>query len=100
MKQIEGIPETIDAEQESEEDDEDYSEEEVKESHKHNKKGRQGVSAECFGKWNKKGDFVPPVIKKSEKTKEEIRARLSKSFLFQHLEPNDMNIVINAMQEC
>jgi len=40
------------------------------------------VSAECFGKWNKKGDFVPPVIKKSEKTKEEIRARLSKSFLF------------------
>jgi hypothetical protein len=40
------------------------------------------VSAECFGKWNKKGDFVPPVIEKSEETKEKIKARLLKSFMF------------------
>lgn len=82
MKKISGIPETLDVDQESEEDDEDYAEEEVKKTHKKDKKGRQGVSAECFGKWNKKGDFVPPVVKKSEDTKEKIKARLAKSFLF------------------
>jgi cAMP-dependent protein kinase regulator len=91
---------TVEVEAESEEDEDEFHEEEVKKVHKKDKKGRQGVSAECFGKWNKKGDFVPPVIPKSEETKEKIQVRLAKSFLFNHLETNEMNIVINAMQEC
>jgi cAMP-dependent protein kinase regulator len=64
------------------------------------KAGRQGVSAEVYGDWNKKDNFIPPVIPKSEETKLKIQERLSKSFLFSHLDPKDMEIVIQAMQEC
>lgn len=95
---MQGIPVTND--DESEEDEDDIDHEEVKKTHKKTKKGRQGVSAECFGKWNKKGDFAPPVIMKTEETKEKIKSRLLKSFLFQHLEPADMSIVVDAMSEC
>ena len=30
---------------------------------------RQGVSAEVYGEFNKKGDFTPKVIEKSEETR-------------------------------
>ena len=32
-------------------------------------KGRESVSAEAFGTWNKKTDFVPPIIEKTEDQK-------------------------------
>lgn len=37
---------------------------------KASQKGRTSVSAEAFGAWNKKGDFKPPVIPKSDATKQ------------------------------
>lgn len=64
-----------------------------------NRKPRVSVSAEAFGSWNKKGDFKAVVVPKNDETKEKIRARLSKSFLFNSLDPKDFEIVINAMTE-
>ena len=64
-----------------------------------NRNPRASVSAESFGDWNKKEDFVPPKIPKSEETKSKIKVRLSDSFLFAALEQKDLNIVIEAMQE-
>ena len=45
---------------------------------KASKKGpRTSVSAEAFGDWNKKSDFEPRIVKKSEDTKNKIHNRLS-----------------------
>ena len=66
-------------------------------------KGRQGprssVSAEAFGAWNKKSDFKPRVVEKSEDTKAKIRERLKHSFMFQSLNDQEFIIVVDAMEE-
>lgn len=58
---------------------------------------RQGISAEVYGVFNVKQDFVPKVIPKDEETKETIRALLRKSMLFCQLADEDMNIVLDAI---
>ncbi len=40
------------------------------------RKPRASVSAEAFGEWNKKEDFVPPVHEKDDGTKDHIREKL------------------------
>ena len=64
-----------------------------------NRKPRTSVSAEAFGSWNKKGDFKAVVVPKDDSTKDKIRERLSKSFLFNSLEEKELEIVIDAMTE-
>lgn len=64
-----------------------------------NRKPRGSVSAEAFGSWNKKGNYKPVVVPKNDETKDKIRARLSKSFLFNSLDEKDFEIVIGAMTE-
>jgi hypothetical protein len=64
-----------------------------------NRKPRGSVSAEAFGSWNKKGDFTAVIVPKNDETKEKIRSRLSKSFLFNSLDEKDFEIVIDAMNE-
>lgn len=51
---------------ENEDDDEEVAD--VQPKKKNIKAQRAGVSAEVYGDWNKKGDFVPKVIKKSPET--------------------------------
>jgi len=60
---------------------------------------RTSVSAEAFGAWNKKEDFKPRVVPKSEEIKERIHNRLTKSFMFSALNEVEMNIVMDAMEE-
>lgn len=60
---------------------------------------RTSVSAEAFGAWNKKSEFQPRVIQKSEETKAKISARLKSSFLFQSLNDKEFHIVVDAMEE-
>lgn len=47
--------------------------------------GRQGISAEAFGAFNKKEKFVAKVIHKDEGTKKRIKALIENSILFQSL---------------
>ena len=64
------------------------------------KKGpRSSVSAEAFGAWNKKSDFKPRVVAKSEDTKQRISRRLRQSFLFQSLNEKEFEIVVDALEE-
>lgn len=49
---------------------------------KKDKQSRTGVSAEVFGVYNKKEDFQPRVIPKSEAQKQQIQEKLLKSFMF------------------
>ena len=89
---------------ESEESDEEDHEaieklNKKKAKNKENKQGRSGVSAEVYGKYNKKEEFVPKVIAKSEEAKKRIYEKLNKNFMFKSLEPENKEIVINAMEE-
>jgi cAMP-dependent protein kinase regulator len=60
---------------------------------------RAAVSAEVYGNFNKKEDFNPRVIKKTEEQIHRIKARILQSFLFCNLDQKDLEIVINAMEE-
>lgn len=60
---------------------------------------RAGVSAEVYGQWNKKEDFVPKVIEKSEQTKVALRKRLLQAFMFNALDESELSVVINAIEE-
>ena len=84
---------------ESDEDDEESDEEEVKQPVKRSNKQRAGVSAEVYGDWNKKSDFVPPVHAKSQETKQKLRNRLLSAFMFGALDESELNIVIDAIVE-
>jgi len=61
--------------------------------------GRQSVSAEAYGAWNQKKAFTPTVHPKTDEQKERITKVLSGSFMFQALEPAELEIVIGAVKE-
>lgn len=60
---------------------------------------REAVSAEVYGMFNKKEDFVPKKINKSSDQIQRIKARVLQSFLFSALEAKDLSIVIDCMEE-
>ena len=60
---------------------------------------RKGVSAEAYGQFNKKEDFVARMIPKSEEQIQRIKSSVIHSFLFSSLEAKDLEIVIGAMEE-
>ena len=80
---------------------EEDSEEEVEivQKKEASKKQRAGVSAEVFGQYNKKEDFVPKVIAKTPETKAKLTTRLLQAFMFNALEQKELNIVIDAIEE-
>lgn len=55
------------------------------------------MSAEVYGHYNKRENFVPRVIPKDEDTRHLIDNLLSKSFLFRHLQPDEKSIIVDAM---
>ncbi|KAF8820991.1 cyclic nucleotide-binding domain-containing protein [Cardiosporidium cionae] len=59
-------------------------------------KGRQSVSAEAYGEWNKRTAFIPPCYPRSEDQIERISGALSNSFLFSPLEESDLHTIIRA----
>ena len=62
-------------------------------------KARVSVSAEAYGLYNKKGNFVPKVIPKNEDQMNRIKGKIISSFIFSSLEKKDLDVVINAMEE-
>lgn len=60
---------------------------------------RSGVSAEVYGDFNKKENFVARKIPKTPEQIQSIKTRLFHSFLFGALEAKDLEVVIGAMEE-
>ena len=60
---------------------------------------RSGVSAEVYGTFHKKEDFVAKFVKKTPEQIQRIKTSVIHSFLFGNLEPKDLEVVINAMEE-
>jgi cAMP-dependent protein kinase regulator len=63
------------------------------------KKSRKSVSAEVYGEWNQKPQFVAPQHHKSSDQKNRLRETLDKSFMFQNLDEKDMESILLAMSE-
>jgi len=100
LDQGEGDDEEAGSERESAgSDEEDYVDELPEKVAKKAGQMRTSVSAEAFGIYNKKEDFKPIVIEKSDEVKLKIQKRLNDSFLFNTLNEKDQNIVLGAMKE-
>lgn len=82
----------------SEEEEEDFVDEIPQTLQQKVPKFRTSVSAEAFGIFNKKVEFKPRVIPKDDNTKEEIKERLTESFMFANLDDKEMKIVLDAME--
>ncbi len=62
-------------------------------------RARNSVSAEVYGVFNKKKMFVPKKIQKTSEQINRIKGKIISSFIFNSLDKNDIDIVINAMEE-
>lgn len=60
---------------------------------------RTSVSAEVFGTWNKKKEFKAPSYEKSPEVRAALKKRLEQAFMFSCLNPDELNIVLDAMQQ-
>eukprot|EP00922_Rhytidocystis_sp_ex-Travisia-forbesii_P034695 GHVS01051529.1.p1 GENE.GHVS01051529.1~~GHVS01051529.1.p1 ORF type:complete len:312 (+),score=33.85 GHVS01051529.1:362-1297(+) len=63
------------------------------------KKQRKSVSAEAYGAWNKRENFVSPVYPKTSEQKDRISKIVAGSFLFNSLDKKNLSTVIDAFQE-
>ena len=52
------------------------------------------MSAEVFGRWNKKQAFQAKIIPKNEETTKKIQKRVENSFMFNNLDDKDLAIII------
>lgn len=57
------------------------------------------MTAESYGTYNVKSDYEPKVITKSNEQKERISRKILTSILFNNLDLNEIETVINAMDE-
>lgn len=66
---------------------------------KEEKKTRNSVSAEVYGKFNKKENFKPKVHPKSVDKIDRISKEIKNNFIFSNLENADILIVVNSFLE-
>lgn len=62
-------------------------------------KVRTAVSAEVYGEFNKKGDFVPKIIAKNDSQKKRLTDVVSKSFVFNSIDEKELSTVLDAIEE-
>eukprot|EP00831_Metopus_contortus_P085353 TRINITY_DN9913_c0_g1_i1.p3 TRINITY_DN9913_c0_g1~~TRINITY_DN9913_c0_g1_i1.p3 ORF type:complete len:174 (+),score=19.06 TRINITY_DN9913_c0_g1_i1:170-691(+) len=60
---------------------------------------RDRYQRRVHGDWNKKEDFKPRVIPKSEEVKARIRDKTKSSFIFMALNAHELEVVVDAMEE-
>jgi len=95
----------IKKEEQKEEESEEEEDDEMDELPEHmlrsegGDKKRASVSAEAYGAWNKKVEFVPPVHAKTDEQKARLEGVLTNSFMFNQLSRNDLDVLLLATQE-
>lgn len=60
---------------------------------------RAGISAEAFGRFNKKKTFKPRIIKKTDSQKQKIKERCLTSFLFNNFDDLEISTIVDALEE-
>lgn len=63
------------------------------------KKFRTSVSAEAYGEWNKRSDFIPRQIPKSNDQRQRIIEVLNKCFMFSSLDQLEREVLILSFEE-
>ena len=66
---------------------------------KKDRKPRASVSAEVFGAHNRREDYKPRVIPKTEDQKARIKKRMAQAFMFSGLDSKETEIVVMAFEE-
>lgn len=89
----------MDSSQSEESDDDDDAVEDLPAQVAARNRGpRMSVSAEVFGKFNKKEDYVPPVHAKTAEQVAAIKQRMEGNFMFDTLNPVDTKAIIDAIE--
>ena len=83
----------------SEDSDQSQEDDYVEEIQVAKKSKRPEVSSEAFGTYNKKEDFQPRQIEKTEAQRQQVLDRLAHSFMFTALDDSEREIVVLAMEE-
>ena len=60
---------------------------------------RTGISAEAFGRFNKKRTYKPRIIKKTESQKEKIKNKCLTCFLFNNFDDMEISTIVDACEE-
>lgn len=63
-----------------------------------NQRARASVSAEVFGRYHVKEQFVPIVVPKSDEVKQKLQEILTLTFIFGKLKQQEKSIIIDAME--
>jgi len=90
-------PAALDEEEEEEDDDDDVVDE-LPSPSAYKSRQRASVSAEAYGDWNKKKEFIPIMHEKTEQQEALIKEKLASSFMFCNLDDNDKKTIANAMK--
>jgi len=95
------IPEAYEQEDLEEDEDDDEEEELDKDQFMRHMRSKQrtSVSAEAYGDWNQITAFSPVVIPKSEEQKKKLREVLQQCILFETLDHDSLDIIVDAMAE-
>ena len=64
-----------------------------------NANGRSSVSSEVYGSFNKKAQFVPKTIIKSEDQSNRIRQKIGTAWMFSNVGAMEKEILIKVMEE-
>ena len=60
---------------------------------------RSGISAEAFGRFNKKKSYEPKIIPKTEEQKENIKNKCMTCFLFKNFDEVEISTIVDACEE-
>ena len=90
--------------EENDKEDQDQFDKEIEEKTKkgpHEKLSAQRISvcSEVVGEYNKKADYVPKVIPKTDKQKEKIKNKMLQNFMFSNLDEAELQTVLDAFEE-
>lgn len=88
----------IDEEEDEEEDEAPAELTEKLESQRVSANPRRSVSAEVYGVYNPKGHFTPRVVSKDMATSTRMKELLQKSFIFNHLDDKELDIIVKALE--
>ena len=90
--------------EENDKEDQDQFDKEIEEKTKkgpHEKFSAQRISvcSEVVGEYNKKADYVPKVIPKTDEQKEKIKNKMLQNFMFSNLDEAELQTVLDAFEE-
>ncbi len=90
---------TTESDDNDDEEDSEIAKQLEKKKAQGKEKKREGVSAEAYGKHNKKGDFKPIVIQKDKDQRKRILDKINQNIFLKGLSDEEKDVIVDAMKE-